>query len=341
MKKNRGKILLLVLFLYSSFLCSGRENNRNIMRLTDKKIYKMREISSKEKKKFVSQIPMTKRCEVPLIIEKYTTKDGCEYTSPYITLYLNGSKLQFMFDTGTVFSCISDNALKKIGIAVDESIEEACCIFVKRYALDGNNMGGFVFEYTPGYTYGADVNGTETDGLLGLDFVAGAVSFCIDYAGDKLILNDNPNEYKDFEKIPMTVFSDEYGGKVRIHITVDGKDYSAVPDSGADRIISCKKILNLPIKRLEWTSRYTVNGIETVKNYFAEASEIRIGSTVINNHEIMLWDDYALEYFSVWRNAFKFYDVFLGVNGFFDRYKVWVSLEDKCLYIKPYDSAFE
>jgi hypothetical protein len=231
--------------------------------------------------------------------------------------------------------------LENIGIKVDQSINETCDIFVRNYSLNGKSMGGFYLLYAPGRVYPSDPDGIETAGIIGMNAMAFVDSFCVDYKNKKLIINGDSSELDNSQEIPLLPIFENHEGIPRICIKIDGKSCKAVLDSGLEWILSSKEKCPLPVSRMEWKKTWTYDGIENVKTYFVQPDEVRIGTAILKNTEIVLWDEYAFSFFPSWKKELQRNDIMLGVNGFFDRVKVWISYKNGWVRIKPYDSASE
>jgi predicted aspartyl protease len=338
---NKAGIYLICTLAGMLFLCStitAKERSQTILKVSDKKLYTPVQFNKKlsamqERYKNVSEdsLLMKDYCEIPFIVE-LTGREN-KTNNLYLKVRIDNKDFLFIYDTGSAVNIMTDKTLERIGISIDESVNETLFLMTASAKCSGRRFGRNVFLYVPGTSFGTDANGEDIAGIIGLDFFRSAESLCIDYKSRKIILNDEPASYSGLEKLSLIPDNDGTFLQYKIKVNLDGTEGVALFDTGCTWIEVRKNNFNLSVKRMEWMSVVTILGQETVKNYYADAGNIYFGSTVLKNAEVIMWDDYAYSYFP----QFKDKDMVLGINGFFDRYKVWFFPSEGYVCIQPYE----
>jgi hypothetical protein len=328
---------LTVIFLLCSTI-NAKERPLNILKITDKKLYTPVQFNKKlsamqERYKNVSEdsLLMKDYCEIPFIVELVGREN--KTNNLYLKVRIDNKDFLFIYDTGSAVNIMTDKTLERIGISVDESVNETLFLMTASAKCGGRRFGQNVFLYVPGTSFGTDANGEDIAGIIGLDFFRSAESLCIDYKGRKIILNDKPALYNGLEKLYLIPDNDGTFLQYKIKVNLDGTEGVALFDTGCTWIEVRKNHFNLPVKRTEWMPVVTILGKETIKSYYADPGEIHFGSTVLKNAEVIMWDDYTYSYFP----QFKYMDIVLGINVFFDRYKVWFFPFEGYACIQPYE----
>jgi hypothetical protein len=279
--ENKAGIRFLYTLTVILLLCStitAKERSQTILKVSDKKLYTAVQFTKKlsamqERSKNVSEdsLLMKDYCEIPFIVE-LTGREN-KSNNLYLKVRIDNKDFLFIYDTGSAVNIMTDKTLERIGVSVDESVNET------------------------------------------------------------MFLMTASAKYNGLEKLSLIPDNDETFLQYKIKVNLDGTEGVALFDTGCTWIEVRKNSFTLSVKRTEWMPVVTILGKETVKSYYADAGNIYFGSTVLKNAEVIMWDDYAYSYFP----QFKDKDMVLGINGFFDRYKVWFFPSEGYACIQPYE----
>jgi len=309
------------------------------VKVTDKQLYtaaeftkKMAVILNHYKNTPLDSLQVKEYGEIPFTVE-LAGKDN-KTASLYLRVRINTTDFLFIYDTGAAFNVITDQTLEKTGIPVDQSVNEILYLIAAEAKCGGGNFRQNIFCYIPGTSFGKDANGEDIAGIIGLDFFRRAASLCVDYKNRKIILNDDPVSYAGLEKLPLVPDADGTMPLYAVKINLGGTAGTALFDTGCSWLEVNKNTFGLPVKQVSWQQLLTMSGVETIKQYYADAGEIRFGSTVLKNVKVVMWDDYTFSYFPQYKDK----DMILGINGFFDRYKVWFFPFSGYACIQPYET---
>ncbi len=273
---------------------------------------------------------MGRATELPL------TFDRGEFYTPAI---LNGHTMEMLVDTGSEGTALTRAATKRLAIGTSLSgevqgiggIRESFDFYAQTFqigTLHGTNLRlhATVMDLTHG--------DAEADGLLGDDFLA-AYDIDLDVREHKAILFSalkgchSPAAALDGDLFatPMVVLGRE-DPRPMIKVTIDGKDLTALIDSGASHtgiFRNAARRLGLVLADLKSDPHYRVGGIgprapEVVRHVMAP---VTVGDLTVRNMPVEIIDQHTMD------EA----DMLLGLD-FLTRVHVWLSFSSRTVIMQ-------
>jgi hypothetical protein len=275
------------------------------------------------------------RFEIPLCVD-VDLRDLSKVASAYIEVTVNDIPMQFIFDTGAPESVVTDDFLIELGISIPHNNDNACYgLIIKECSLGGKNFrNNQIFLYYDGYARLdriVDVNHNRYYGVIGMSLFRTLVNtVCVDCPEKKVIINDRPSEYKKLQKTDFSYDTENNDFRIFCPISINDKKCMAVIDSGG-----ISEVVDNRYIQTEASHTKAMDMSNSPSQLVAgKLDSIVIGNTLLENKEAYLADEYIIENDDVFHFAFKRGSAILGLNGFFDCCKVWISFKDNWVRVK-------
>lgn len=201
---------------------------------------------------------------------------------------INGASKNFLFDTGADFSLIQRDTIisktqkyggaskrkMKLGNEIIKNITIGNVTFINTYALNGDLVG--LKEQIPNF-----------GGIIGQSIITKA-NWLIDYRNKRLVVSSNDLSDNTFQKIAIK----RSDGAPYMFITIDGKNYKVIIDTGSSASFSIPKDSKLAGKMLStynFTNNereiYSLGGLQTVKEKVGIIPLIKLGNIEFSDVE--------------------------------------------------------
>jgi predicted aspartyl protease len=229
-----------------------------------------------------------------------------------VPIVVNGHDLTVTVDTGAYYSMLSQNTVDQLGLQVGKMPASMMAIFggiqLKQVAVAddvkiGRLQGGkSEFVVAPDKLFHSSVNG-----LLGAA-ILGAFDADFDFAGGKLNLVSQKHcdgtvvywtKSAPFAVIPFdtntfaAMLQKSKHPKIVVHVQLDGKDVTAIVDTGSSRsnlsLETAETLFGLSESSLTPVRGSVNNTINKI--YFQKFKQLGFGSIEINNPSFMLISD--------------------------------------------------